>query len=155
MRLTLLLALALGFGARASTGTRPHEMSVAGREAAAKRAQIDAALHRGQYDPRTSQSVERWPSGTVRVAVAPCWTRLRNPTDKHLDDAEKHLRLADQHRAAAGMEMPEMPPCPLLPDRVTAPVEQTESGPVFVAVTADNLAVANEVWRRAEGLAAR
>jgi hypothetical protein len=230
--------VAVGVAACASTGTGPHEMSVAGHEAAAQKEQEAAAAHRSLHDPSLAESHERCSGGAARLpdAGVPCWTAVRNPTDEHVRMSEQHRKLAEKHRAAAqvlrdaearacvgvsaydrdvspfahrediaavapitgrvsvgkggplvertygaritfhdvpgltaprlrqiidchlarnaalGHDLSEMPYCPLVPNGVTAQVQQTESGHVVVEVRSDEPQVAQEVWNRAAQL---
>lgn len=66
-------------------------------------------------------------------------------------------RVIDCHVArngALGHDVPEMPYCPLVPNGITASVTPTETG-FAVAIQADDPAMAQEVLRRAQGLAGR
>ena len=70
--------------------------------------------------------------------------------------AERLQRIVDCHlarNAALGHDLTEMTYCPLVPDGVTAQVQQTESGHLTVEVRADDAHVAQEVWSRAAKLA--
>lgn len=77
----------------ASSGTRPHEMSVAGHEAAAEREAAEAAEHQAQYDPKAIS--------TTYSGDSIGWDLWINPTSPHLARADRHRRLAQEHRAAA------------------------------------------------------
>ena len=95
---------ALG-GACAPRGTTPHEMSVAGHEAAARREEGAAMTHRALYDPSIAESYQRCAGGPAGARLPSydlnCWTALRNPTADHVRMAEQHRKLAVLHRAAA------------------------------------------------------
>jgi hypothetical protein len=70
--------------------------------------------------------------------------------------AEWLQRVVDCHlarNAAVGHEMPEMPGCPLVPVGAKAKVRSTGDG-FAVDVSSDNAAGADEIWKRAQLLAA-
>lgn len=63
-------------------------------------------------------------------------------------------RVVDCHlarNAALGHDVPEMPYCPLVPKDVTATVKEARGG-FAIEVRSDDPDVAQEIWRRAQGL---
>lgn len=92
-------------GGCAPGGTRPHEMSVAGHQAAAQREDANAGTHHALYNPSVAESYERCSGGPAASKLSGyvdnCWIALRNPTDAHVRMAEQHRSLAEKHRAAA------------------------------------------------------
>jgi hypothetical protein len=94
---TTILATLLGLAACASTpGAQPQDMSKAQHEQAAAQHEQAADPHAAQYNPAASVATEK--CGDPR---RPCWTSTSNPTDAHKADAEKHRKMAADHRAAA------------------------------------------------------
>jgi hypothetical protein len=71
-------------------------MSQAQHEAAASNEEVAAAGHAEEYKPSAEQTVEKCNPGKRA-----CWTSIENPTDEHRQDAEKHRKMAADHRAAA------------------------------------------------------
>jgi hypothetical protein len=71
-------------------------MSKAQHEQAATAHEQMADPHAQAYNP--AASVETQKCGDPR---RPCWTGLSNPTEQHKTDAEKHRKMAADHRAAA------------------------------------------------------
>jgi hypothetical protein len=70
-------------------------MSAAQHEAMAANEARTAELHSAQYNPNARQERERCgPRGG-------CWTSITNPTKEHLEEAEKHQKMAADHRAAS------------------------------------------------------
>src|SRR5690349_21106778 len=101
MRLVTLrnatLATLFGLAGCASTpGAQPQDMSKAQHEQAAAQHERTADPHAAQYNPAASVVTEK--CGDPR---RPCWTSISNPTDAHKADAEKHRKMAADHRAAA------------------------------------------------------
>lgn len=80
-------------------GTRPHDMSTAGHEEAA-RAEDRAALEQGAFAEALVARAERCRPDAVH-ADGICWSDDIHPTDQHRAQAERHLRAAAAHRAAA------------------------------------------------------
>lgn len=94
---TIVSVMAIMFSAACASaeGTKPHDMSTAHHEAAAKREAGDAAQHGEQYDPTAAVKSTTCTKGTI------CWTSTRNPTAQHKADESQHRELAEKHRAAA------------------------------------------------------
>ncbi len=84
------------FGGCASSGTKPHDMSVEQHEHAAQREQDEAKAHADQYDPGLEGTEEMCPGGGLI-----CWTTWSNPTAEHNQAANHHRTLAKKHRKAA------------------------------------------------------
>ncbi len=79
----------------ATPGTRPHDMSVGGHEAAAAQSEVEAAKHASSYDPSATKAELKC------AGRSPCWTSVVNPTADELRRAERYQALAAKHRAAA------------------------------------------------------
>jgi hypothetical protein len=71
-------------------------MSKAQHEQAAAQHDQTADPHAAAYNPAASVATEK--CGDPR---RPCWTSVSNPTEAHKADAEKHRKMAADHRAAA------------------------------------------------------
>lgn len=79
-------------------GTQPHDMGAASHEGEASEADAAAAAHAAQYDPAAVEATRRCHSGKGgRI----CWTRVTNPTDEHLREAEAMAKVAAEHRSAS------------------------------------------------------
>jgi hypothetical protein len=107
MTFRVVTSLALGsfaLAACASTpGARPADMSVTAHEQAAASHEAEATPHAEQYDPnakRTQTGGIGCQSGYI-PGGRPCWTSVTNPTQQHLDEMQKHRKMAADHRAAA------------------------------------------------------
>ena len=105
--LTIVVLLTAGLSACASTpGARPHDMSAADHEAMANQQAQESAAHSAQYDSKKTVGT-RLCSSAAEESFAPggteprCWTENINPTSAHLDEAEKHTKMAADHRAAS------------------------------------------------------
>ncbi len=85
----------------ATPGARPHDMNVAGHEAAAQREDAVAATHQSHYDFEALQFTEQCRSPQHLPAELICWTTVGNPTAYHRLIAEEHRRRAADHRAAS------------------------------------------------------
>ena len=96
----LLLAIG-GLGACASTtaGANPHDMSLAEHDAAARQEEQVAEAHLAKYDPNAKKT-KRSCAGVAYTADNTCQTFVVNPTEKHLEQAELHRKMAADHRAA-------------------------------------------------------
>lgn len=100
-----LVGLVASTAACASTpGAQPHDMSTAGHEAMASREDKSAAAHAAQYDPSATGEkggrcgAEPWISD---IGGGVCWTSVNNPTAEHLNEAERHRKMAADHRAGS------------------------------------------------------
>jgi hypothetical protein len=83
-------------GCASTPGAQPQDMSKAQHEQAAAEHERAASPHAQAYEP--AANVEKQRCGDPR---RPCWTWLANPTEEHKIDAEKHRKMAADHRAAA------------------------------------------------------
>lgn len=92
--LTLLLAAC----AARNPGARPHDMAVAEHEATASTHDAEADAAAANYDPNAQETHRRCGGGK---GSHPCWTVVTNPTDAWLAEAEKHRKMAAEHRAAS------------------------------------------------------
>src|SRR5579859_8138955 len=130
----MTFAALLGIAGCASTpGAQPQDMSKAQHEQAAASHEQMAEPHAQQYDP--AASVEKQKCGDPR---RPCWTWLANPTDEHKADAEKHRKMAADHRAAGqALRDAEARACAGVPDvdRDMSPFDHRED---ITGVTAYN-----------------
>ena len=94
--LTALTFVSSALVACASTpGAQPADMSAVQHEQAAAAHEAQATPHAEQYQPGAQQGK------TTCDGKHPCWTSVSNPTQGHLDDANKHRKMAADHRAAA------------------------------------------------------
>jgi hypothetical protein len=113
-RITVLLASLLPvYGCGGTTaGAQPHDMSQAQHEAMASKEESTAETHSEQYNPATKEEKEE-----CTAAKRVCWTSITNPTEQHKEDAEKHKKMAADHRAAAqALGDAETQACAGLPD---------------------------------------
>ena len=104
--LTIGVLLTAGLAACASTpGARPHDMSAADHEAMANRQAQESTAHDAQYDAKQSKDTRHCANGTSAVAgggfEANCWTESNNATSEHRAEADKHTKMAADHRAAS------------------------------------------------------
>jgi hypothetical protein len=104
--LTIVVLLTAGLAACASTpGARPHDMSAADHEAMANRQAQEGAAHSEQYDKKQTVETRHCSSttgGFTSGGFEPsCWTESDNPTLAHREEAEKHTKMAADHRAAS------------------------------------------------------
>lgn len=74
-------------------------MSAAKHDAMATNETTSADAHAAQYDPKAKSEGERCNSRSDFAGA--CWTSTSNPTAHHLDEAEKHRKMAADHRAAS------------------------------------------------------
>lgn len=82
-------------------GAQPHDMSTSGHEEAARGEEQQVTEHEAQYDPLAARTI-RCGSARVQTEIGGvCWTSDVNPTDEHRAEAERHVRAAADHRAAA------------------------------------------------------
>lgn len=102
MRSLMLALTSACFGlaaCAADLGTRPHDMSSTQHEAMAKSEDKSAADQAAKFDPKAS--VEQTRCGGVRSGSGACWTSTANPTASYLAEADRHRKLAAEHRAAS------------------------------------------------------
>jgi hypothetical protein len=87
----------------------------------------EAAPHLASYDPNAKETKQ---SCTGRAYTqGACWTSVTNPTDAHKADADKHRKMAADHRAAAeSLRQAEAQACSGLAesDRDTSPFDHRE-----------------------------
>jgi hypothetical protein len=74
-------------------------MSMAQHEQAATAHEAEATPHATQYSPAAEE--KKTIDCSTYVSKGPCWTSVSNPTKQHLEEAEKHRKMAVDHRAAA------------------------------------------------------
>ncbi len=101
-----LLILSIAFTTLAACGgtpgAQPHDMSAASHEAAATEHERTAQAHAAQYDPNAStERSDCLPRGGAHEEGAACWSSVRNPTAAHSEEADKHHKMAVDHRAAS------------------------------------------------------
>lgn len=84
--------------ASTTPGSRPMDMSASSHEAAAKRHGDEASTHSAQFDPKATQRRERCRAGRGQTDLDSCWTSVTNPTSAHLEEAERHRKMAAAHR---------------------------------------------------------
>lgn len=104
-------------------------MSAAAHELTAAQEQRMAAEHASRYDSNAPSRRERCAPGASAKLADPCWTSLRNPTERHLDEAAEHRRRAAEHRAASqALRDAERRACAGLPeqDRDQSPFDQRD-----------------------------
>jgi hypothetical protein len=93
--LTFIAFGTLVLGGCASTpGAKPQDMSAVQHEQAAAAHEAEATPHAEQYNPAAAEKKPLCPT------KGPCWTSIVNPTKQHQEDAEKHHKMAADHRAA-------------------------------------------------------
>lgn len=121
---TILAFGAFALGACASTpGARPDDMSTAQHEKAAAAHESESSPHAAVYQPAAQVTTDHCHAGR------PCWTSTRNPTAEHQADAEKHRKMAADHRGAADvLRKAEAQTCAGLADadRDTSPFDRRE-----------------------------
>ncbi len=94
-RIIIALNIALaGAGCASTSGTKPHDMSVASHEQAAMNEEQASAQHGQQYNADATASTQHCGRGA-------CWTSVSNPTEQHQQHAAEHKKVAAEHRAAA------------------------------------------------------
>jgi hypothetical protein len=76
-------------------GAQPADMSAVQHEQAASAHEAQATQHGDQYQAPAQVTK------TTCDGKHPCWTSVSNPTQGHMDDARKHHKMAEDHRAAA------------------------------------------------------
>ena len=98
----LLVALA----ACATPGARAHDMSAEHHEAAAAghEAEAEAAQHAASNHPNARADRDHCLGSGVGSPITEgvfCWSSQSNPTEERLREAERHRRMAEDHRAAS------------------------------------------------------
>ena len=114
--------------ATTTPGAGAHEMSASQHEAAARSQDTQAAEHAEAFDPNTVKT-RPCRGAPTRVPADVCWTSLTNPTDVHRQEAEKHRRMAADHRAgSAALGQAESQACVGLSphDRDISPFDQQQ-----------------------------
>ncbi len=77
-------------------------MSAAQHEGTAASESSTVQTHSAQYSPESAVRTERCNRGDPRTGFdGGCWTSVTNPTAVHLDEAQKHHKMAADHRAAS------------------------------------------------------
>lgn len=92
-RATLCAIVAAALGC-ATTGTNPHDMSVAEHEQAARQEDDKAARHRAQYDR------DAWRTDGTACSTY-CFNTWSNPTSEHAREARQRRVAAAKHRSAS------------------------------------------------------
>ena len=100
----LVSVIASTVGCASTPGAQPHDMSVTQHEGMSSGEEKLAAAHAAQFD--TSAKMEkagRCSGGTElnEAGDAICWDSTSNPTTEHLAEAERHRKMAADHRAAS------------------------------------------------------
>ena len=91
---------ALLIAALFACGTANQHLGVQGHERAAAKEEAGAAAEQRLYDPARTVRVNECPfAGPLHQS--PCWSVDQNPTAIHLQEAERHRRRAEAHRAAS------------------------------------------------------
>lgn len=131
MRTVLILVAGSLVAACASTtpGSRPTDMSAASHETEAKHHGDEASTHAAQFDPKATERRERCRGGAARAGLESCWTSVTNPTSAHLEEAERHRKMAADHRAGSkALQDAEASACSGLSDedRDTSPFDHRE-----------------------------
>jgi hypothetical protein len=75
-------------------------MSAAQHEQAAAAHEAQATGHAEQYNPNAQTQTSNY-SNESQCSYGGCWTSVTNPTKQHMEDAEKHRKMAADHRAAS------------------------------------------------------
>lgn len=97
-----VISLVLLAGCASTPGAQPHDMSVVHHEAEASSHEAEAGRHAAQYDASARAARERCMTATAGTAPTDaCWTSVTNPTADHLREADRHRRMAADHRAAS------------------------------------------------------
>jgi hypothetical protein len=115
--------------ASTTPGSRPTDMSATSHEAAAKRHGDEASTHAAHFDPNATERRELCRGGGARAGLDTCWTSVVNPTAEHLDEAERHRKMATDHRAGSkALQDAEAAACAGLneEDRDTSPFDHRE-----------------------------
>lgn len=76
-------------------------MSVAEHAAAAAREDRNATGHASEHDPAAVKDRNSRCAGSSRSPADICWGSETNPTAEHLQEAERHRKMAADHRAGA------------------------------------------------------
>jgi hypothetical protein len=96
-----LAACGVLLAACASTpGAQPGDMSAAKHEAAGDEHQGLADAHAAQYTPGAESADIVCRQGSAKPGEV-CWTSVTNPTAEHRQEAERHRKHAQDHRAAS------------------------------------------------------
>lgn len=97
------LTLVAACGSPQTPGAHPHDMSAAQHESMAGKESATAQTHSAQYNPDAAVQTERCTRGGVANTGVDgaCWTTASNPTATHLEEAQKHHKMAADHRAAS------------------------------------------------------
>lgn len=96
-----ILSLAAVIACGGTPGAQPHDMSAAGHESAASEHDQVAQTHAAQFDASAGVASDRCSHTRADNSSEICWTSIRNPTAAHLEEAERHRKMAADHRAAS------------------------------------------------------
>jgi len=103
MRTTSFITLGIGLaalqGCASTPGAQPADMSGAQHEQAATMHESQASAHQEQFNPNAQ--VATYGCGGPNNPEVLCWTDMTNPTKEHTVDADKHRKMAADHRAAS------------------------------------------------------
>lgn len=86
-------------GCASTPGAQPHDMSAVHHETEASAHEAEAGRHAAQYDAAARERCMNATAGTLPTGA--CWTSVTRPTADHLAEAERHRRMAADHRAAS------------------------------------------------------
>lgn len=129
---TVLMFVTGGLAAACASTTpssRPTDMSAASHEAEAKRHGDEASTHSAQFDPKATERRERCRNERALAELDSCWTSVTNPTSAHLKEAERHRKMAADHRGGSkALQDAEASACGGLneDDRDTSPFDHRE-----------------------------
>lgn len=83
-------------------GARPHEMSAAHHAAVGSAHEREADRHAAMFTPGARSDRDRCLGTSARAEEGgACWTSIVNPTAEHQAEAERHRRMAADHRTAS------------------------------------------------------
>ena len=99
----LLVSVAVTAGCGGQTPmAKPHDASTEHHEAMAAHEDSEAAAHAAQHDPRAQAEHSVCHYAHRSGGVDPfCWTTATNPTAEHAQEADRHRKMAADHRAAS------------------------------------------------------
>jgi hypothetical protein len=81
-------------------GAEPGDMSAAQHEAAGQEHTALAGRHADEYSPEASATETACRQGTAKPGEV-CWTSEVNPTAEHKQEADRHRKHSQDHRAAS------------------------------------------------------
>lgn len=104
-KLWMVLTMIPSVACAGDPGTKPHDMSIAQHQSAARQEEAAGTAHGNQYDPTATTGPAACGPATTGSPTSytgpPCWTSRSNPTAQHAEDAKRHRELAAKHRAAS------------------------------------------------------